>query len=356
MKIIITESQYQNIVNILESGLRIKNLNDEPIQLDYVELAHDVFKFDENNWGVYLKDYPKLTPAIEENERYLRELENVFKKNKGGLCWENNQCFTKLITYKNPEYGLVINEYNWIWDNNIGEGKYEFKTRLIPEIKIYRGKKMNKDEKIQFICNELKKFGVSDVRVVAAIIGTANKESGLKPVSETTHKGTLAQVREWFPPLRNLNDYQVQTLQNDAEAFYNYVYHPLTKVGKNLGNHQEGHGFKYRGRGLNGITGYEVYKNVGYEDNPDALMNLTDALIALIKYYDYLGFYNKNYPPDTPFINILKDIVYATGGWSKDKTGKLQLQNLQKSLEYIQNNLVHDGYIEVPGYKPVKYV
>lgn len=354
MKIIITESQYQNIVNILESGLTIKNLNDKPILLDYVELAHDVFEYDKYYWGSYLKDYPKFTPAIEES--YLKDLENVIKKNKGGLCWENNQCFTKLIAYKNLEFGLIIKEYNWIWDDEIEEGKYVSSTRLMPEIKIYQGKKINQDEKIQFICDELKKFGVTDVRVVAAIIGTANKESGLNPVSENTHTGTLAQVREWFPPLRNLEDYQVQMLQKNAEAFYNYVYHPKTEAGKNLGNHQEGHGFKYRGRGLNGITGYAVYKNVGYADDPDALMNLSDALIALIRYYNIKGIYKKNYPSNTPFINILTDIVYATGGWSKDKTGKLQIENLQKSLKYIQNNLVHDGYIEVPGYNPVKYV
>lgn len=354
MKIIITESQYRSIVNILESGLRIKNLNDEPIELDYVELAHNVFKFDENTWGSYLKDYPKFTPAIEEH--YLKELENKIKTTKNGLCWDNNQCFTKLITYTNPEYGLIVKEYNWIWDKNKGEGTYGNPTRLMPEIKIFRNKKINEDAKVKFISDELKTFGVTDVRVVAAIIGTANKESGLKPVSETTHKGTLAQVRDWFPPLANLNDEQVRYLQKNPEYFYNYVYHPSTEVGKNLGNHQEGHGYKYRGRGLNGITGYYVYKAVGYEDNPDALMNLTDAIIALIRYYDYLGFYDRNYPPNTPFINILTDIVYATGGWSKDKTGELQSQNLQKSLSYVKNKLVHNGYIEVPGYKSVKYL
>lgn len=354
MKIIITENQYQNIVNILESGLRIKNLNDEPIVLDYLQLASDVFESDENNWGSYLKNYPKFTPAIEE--KYLENLENVIKTSKNGLCWDNNQCFTKLITYKNPEYGLIVKEYEWIWDKNKEEGTYENPTRLMPEIKIFRDEKINEDGKVRFISDELKNFGVTDVRVVAAIIGTANKESGLKPVSETTHQGTLAEVRGWFPPLKKLNDEQIRFLQKKPEYFYNYVYHPSTEVGKNLGNHQEGHGFKYRGRGLNGITGYDVYKAVGYEDNPDALMNQTDAIIALIRYYDYLGFYDKNYPPNTPFINILTDIVYATGGWSKDDKGKLQLQNLQKSLSYVKNKLVLDGYIEVPGYRPVKYL
>lgn len=58
----------------------------------------------------------------------------------------------------------------------------------------------------------------------------------------------------------------------DQEAIANILYGG-TWGANNLGNTQPGDGWKYRARGFGGTTGRANYREAGYEDNPDALLD-----------------------------------------------------------------------------------
>lgn len=126
-------------------------------------------------------------------------------------------------------------------------------------------------DNIQMIINKMKSRGITNPIVQAAILATIGKESAFVPKNEIPYNNTdNSRIRSTFSSTKKLSDRKLDRLKKDPEAFFNYVYGP-PGVGKVLGNTQPGDGYKYRGRGFNGITGRANYRKYGYESNPEAL-------------------------------------------------------------------------------------
>lgn len=145
----------------------------------------------------------------------------------------------------------------------------------------------NKKQAMQELIEALNKHGLTNPYVQRAVLGVVNKESGFNPsVAEISYRNTPAsRIREVFGQrVKDLTDDQIEELRKDDAKFWDRVYGVdcPTSTGQDLGNDQPGDGWKYRGRGYNGLTGkanYRVYTdllkkagtNVDLVANPETL-------------------------------------------------------------------------------------
>jgi predicted chitinase len=131
----------------------------------------------------------------------------------------------------------------------------------------------------------------------AAIMGVTAKESGFKTFKETSFRNTSAErIRAVFPTLmRGVTDQQIDTMKKSDNLFFGYVY------GGRYGNQAYNpnadvlgitlDGYRYVGRGFNGITFRDNYAKIGKEigvdlvANPELLETPTYAAKALGVYF-----------------------------------------------------------------------
>lgn len=145
----------------------------------------------------------------------------------------------------------------------------------------------------------LKKVGITNKFLVAGILGTIYKETNFKLRPEVGYGKTAnARIRGIFGKrLADLTEDQLTALKADDVAFFEKVY------GGRYGNNMPGDGYKYRGRGFNGLTFKGSYIEFGNKikqdlvNNPDLLNQIPIAADALVAYYrDILAIgVNKNY-------------------------------------------------------------
>jgi predicted chitinase len=363
-KLLITEEE-KNLIRsmyglIKESSLGLTvDLEGEEENLSWLESAEGILY----DYPEYYKDYQDefKWPVPGINLKYLDKLKDTFAKSKKGICYnEHPKCYTKVLVYAKDKKSKEVEfkQYDFKWDKKNKKGEFvDSGINLLPGVEVigYKegGDKVSNASKK--ISNRLKSFGVTDPKVIGAIIGVCSKESGFVLQGENTHTGTLAQLRDWFPPLRNFTEQEIEKLRLNQRRFYNKVYGPTTETGKNLGNVNKDDGYNYRGRGWNGITGRNLYRLVGYERNPDALNNTDDATKALINYYDKVsGILKKEYSDDTPMSTIVRDFIYATGGFSPNSNSPFIQTNYQRAYNFVVNNLIKDGKLYVPGFDPIK--
>jgi predicted chitinase len=363
-KLLITEEE-KNLIRsmyglIKESSLGLTvELEGEEENLSWLESAEGILY----DYPEYYKDYQDefKWPVPGINLKYLDKLKDTFAKSKKGICYnEHPKCYTKVLVYAKDKKSKEVEfkQYDFKWDKKNKKGEFvDSGINLLPGIEVigYKegGDKVSNASKK--ISNRLKSFGVTDPKVIGAIIGVCSKESGFVLQGENTHTGTIDQLRDWFPPLRNFTDQEIEKLRLNQRRFYNKVYGPTTETGKNLGNVNKDDGYNYRGRGWNGITGRNLYRLVGYERNPDALNNTDDATKALINYYDKVsGILKKEYSDDTPMSTIVRDFIYATGGFSPNSNSPFIQTNYQRAYNFVVNNLIKDGKLYVPGFDPIK--
>lgn len=146
--------------------------------------------------------------------------------------------------------------------------------------------KKTQKEVIRLIVDALVKNGVTNKFMQAAILAVVSKETGFTPLSETGYRNTSnARIRKIFGGyVSALTDEQLNSLKANDEDFFNHVY------GGRYGNGPK-EGYKYRGRGLNGITFKAVYQqmqkytSVNIVDNPDLLNQLDVAVDVLCGYF-----------------------------------------------------------------------
>src|ERR1051326_1109187 len=111
----------------------------------------------------------------------------------------------------------------------------------------------------------LTKHGITSASLQASILATISKESGFVPKSEFDYTGTANdRLRKIFPSIFNprnghqWTDAEMTALkQKGTVAFYDVIY------GGKFGNTSPGDGYKYRGRGFNGITFKDEYRYYG---------------------------------------------------------------------------------------------
>jgi hypothetical protein len=143
-------------------------------------------------------------------------------------------------------------------------------------------------------------LGITNAYAKQAIVATSAKESGLDPKSKedgasaylkTLKNRGIDRIYTIFPQLKPGGrvakklgmpngvpaDYLEKEWSKGDEAFFSMVYDDIN------GNTRPGDGYKFRGRGLIGITGRGIYKRVGdfigvdLENNPDALIQDFDT-------------------------------------------------------------------------------
>ena len=118
------------------------------------------------------------------------------------------------------------------------------------------------------------KYNIATINQEASFIGQCMHESGgFRNLEENLHYSANALMRTWssrFPDSDTAEKYA-----NNPEKIANKVY-----AGR-MGNIEDGDGFRYRGRGLIGITGRENYLNAGMGIGQDLL---TSPDLLLFKY------------------------------------------------------------------------
>jgi predicted chitinase len=107
---------------------------------------------------------------------------------------------------------------------------------------------------------------------LAAIVGG---ESEFVPKFETGYGHTANdRIRMIFGSRVNgLSDDQLTELKASDEKFFNWIYGAQFGVGRELGNIDAGDGFKYRGGGLNQLTGRGNYATYGPKVGVDLVAN-----------------------------------------------------------------------------------
>jgi predicted chitinase len=117
----------------------------------------------------------------------------------------------------------------------------------------------------EVVAQELDRQGITDPNLRKSIMGKFGQESGGKTrVTEIPFKNTSNDIiRLKLPQLRSMSDNELNDLKQDTEKFFNRAY---GYKGNSLNNNEPGDGYKYRGRGLTGITG-----KVNYQRADDAL-------------------------------------------------------------------------------------
>lgn len=188
--------------------------------------------------------------------------------------------------------------------------------------------KKQKDN-IFYMIKRMNEKGITNKYTQAGILAVVSKESSFLPKSERNYSGTSnSRIRKIFSRARNLSESELTRIKKNPELFFNLVYDNKIGNGKN-------EGYKYRGRGLNQLTGKDNYKNmnkytsVDIVKNPDKVNDIkvaTDVLIgfykrAFGKSYAKLSEYNMK---DINDAKTIKDgvgsVYHANTGWGKSKS------------------------------------
>jgi predicted chitinase len=142
---------------------------------------------------------------------------------------------------------------------------------------------LNTNENI--VLQQLKEDGFTD-EAAASVMGVVGGESGFKTFKEVSYKNTSnSRIRSIFPSkLGKMSDTQLDKIKQSDEAFFNAVY------GGMYGNDKD-EGYKYVGRGFNGITFKGNYKaaedctGINFVSNPEKMEEPEYAAKALSCYF-----------------------------------------------------------------------
>jgi len=188
--------------------------------------------------------------------------------------------------------------------------------------------KKQKDN-VLFMIKRMNEKGITNPYTQAGVLAVVSKESSFLPKSEKAYSGTSnSRIRKIFSRTRNLSESQLTKVKKDPKLFFDLVYD--NKIGNG-----KGEGYKYRGRGLNQLTGRSNYENmnkytsVNIVNNPDKLNDIKVATDVLIGFY--LRAFSKSNAKISEYnmkdINDAKNIkdgvgaiYHANTGWGKSKS------------------------------------
>jgi predicted chitinase len=189
---------------------------------------------------------------------------------------------------------------------------------------------------------ELDRQGITNPFVRKSILAKTGQEAGSSYRStEIPFKNTSNDIiRLRLPQLQSMSDEELNSLKQDKEAFFNRAY---GYKGNTLGNNQPGEGWKYRGRGLTGITGKVNYQRVDdalglkgeLVKNPDLLLDPEIDRKAAVWYYKSAGAGNVKFDNQD---DANKWAIHMAGGKSYapgTKLGNLALDDLNKRTAII---------------------
>lgn len=204
---------------------------------------------------------------------------------------------------------------------------------------------------MQAAISALRKNGITNLQVQAAVLATIAKESGFVPKSEISYAHTSNdRIRYVFPTAtKNLTDEDITDLKANNNSFFDLVY------GNRNGNTSPGDGWKYRGRGLNQITFKNEYKQYGdmigvdLVNNPDLLNDPKIAAAAAAAFFatafkqgkasgklkEKVGVNDISEITDTN--TAVKATIQANAGWGTNFNSAIVQEGYNKALATVND-------------------
>jgi predicted chitinase len=199
-----------------------------------------------------------------------------------------------------------------------------------------------------YLYNTLISYGFTDIES-RAILGIVSKESGFAPRNEVSYKNTSAKrIKQVFPSkFKSKTDAEVDRIKQDDKTFWNTVY------GNKYGNGPDD-GWRYLGRGFNGLTFKGIYQeyqklytnagskagNVNIVTNPDSLNAIDNGIYKIASHFCALYFQDgkrkhfKNATTnnlDTAIWNFMR----ANAGWGSSTNGAIFQEGLAKAKKFV---------------------
>lgn len=112
---------------------------------------------------------------------------------------------------------------------------------------------------ISLLIAEMEKNGIKNPYTQVGILSVIGKESGFRPIPETVKSyGGVSSVRKIFGNrVAKYSDEELEKLIKNEKEFFKVVY------AGSIGNQGGEHGWMYRGRGFNQLTGIKNYEKYG---------------------------------------------------------------------------------------------
>ena len=140
-----------------------------------------------------------------------------------------------------------------------------------------------------------KNGGITDDKTIASLLAVISKETGFMPRGEDSYSTTPNErIRKVFGNRVPADENVLNQLKKDDKKFFEQVYGMQYNDIHGLGQTKVGDGYKYRGRGYNGITGRYLYtyfaNKTGLDlvNNPDLLNNPEVAGKVAVEYFKYV--------------------------------------------------------------------
>jgi len=196
---------------------------------------------------------------------------------------------------------------------------------------------------IRIIEEVAKQAGITNTKSLIGLLCTIGKECGFIPKNEISYSTTSnSRIRSIFGArVAKYNDAELTQLKQNDEEFWDAVYGPEAMPyfpGWNPGNNQKGDGWKYRGRGFNGITFKTLYEKYGKIIGMDLVGNpdlANDPVVAAKIVVAMLVPALKAKGIDPNGFETVDDAIYnfvrANGGWGSDPSRGIEAASNFKS-------------------------
>ena len=163
---------------------------------------------------------------------------------------------------------------------------------------------------IKLMIDAMKEEGITDPNAQIGVLSVIAKESGFKPKDEVDYSSTSnSRIRSIFGKrVSKLSDSELDSVKRDPKRFFDLVY------GGRFGNARD-EGYKYRGRGFNGLTFKGNYKKYGDMIGVDLVSNPDLA--------------------NDPKVAAKLAVAFFTKGKSGDSLPKFQ--NKEEATKYFAN-------------------
>jgi len=291
--------------------------------MSYLKSFNSIFKlnendsqFTENQYGVLQVSKAKQYQQIPELIKQLDRFENT-KNSEVGQNTTGSELIVKLIIAQLKMHGIEVEDTGGEYNSKLANTIKSFQAKKgLPETGkvdhatynvLFGGKapatKKSKSNVKSGELNTNEKIALDQLildgytwEATAAVMGVIGGESGFQMFKEAGYKNTSnSRIRAIFGSrVAKLSDSELDELKQSDEAFFNKVYGGTRdkngKVKEFHGNAPD-EGYKYVGRGFNGITFKGNYKaaedctKIKFVDNPELMEEPENAAKALSCYF-----------------------------------------------------------------------